>query len=78
MQVGDLVMFPCDDEITPIGIVLRTTPDRTYGERSLRTTPDGINRGTPGLGRRIKVYWVQDREVSWEPIKWMEVISESR
>lgn len=65
MQVGDLVKFPCDDEITPIGIVLRTTPD-------------GINRGTPGLGRRIKVYWVQDREVSWEPIKWMEVISESR
>ncbi len=61
MKVGDLVKFPCGDKVVPIGIVLRTDPD-------------GINRGA-ALGRRIKVYWIQDQEISWEPIKWMEVIS---
>jgi len=43
----------------------------------LRTKPDGINRGTPRLAR-VKVYWVEEAEASWEPIKWLEVISASR
>jgi len=60
--VGDLVKFPCDHG-EPMGIVLRTKPD-------------GINRGTPGL-ERVKVYWIQDAEVSWEPVKWLEVINPS-
>jgi len=30
-----------------------------------------------GLGR-IEVYWVEDAEASWEPKKWLKVISESR
>jgi hypothetical protein len=25
---------------------------------------------------RIKIYWIEDAEVSWEPMKWLEVISE--
>ena len=59
MQVGDLVHMPGSIE-PATGIVLRTKPD-------------GINRGTPH--RRVKVCWIEDAEVSWEPIKWLEVIS---
>ena len=42
----------------------------------LRTKPDGINRGTPHI--RVKVCWIEDAEVSWEPKKWLEVVSASR
>ena len=63
MKVDDLVRMPgAPESIT--GIVLQTKPD-------------GINRGTPHL-RRVKVYWIEDAESSWEPKKWLEVISESR
>ena len=62
MQVGDLVKFPCDRG-EPLGIVVRTKPD-------------GINRGTPWI-KRVRVHWIQDNERSWEPVKWMEVISEA-
>jgi len=63
MKVGDLVTLPGSFE--PItGIVLQTNPD-------------GINRGTPRL-RRVKVYWMGEAEVSWEPVKWLEVINASR
>ena len=31
-----------------------------------------------GPAPRIEVYWIEDAESSWEPVKWMEVISESR
>ena len=63
MQVGDLVsMTGAIEKIT--GIVLRTKPD-------------GINRGTPRL-ERVKVYWIEDSEASWEPIKWLAVINASR
>jgi len=62
MKVGDLVHMPgAIEKIT--GIVLRTKPD-------------GINRGTPSL-KRVKVYWMGEAEVSWEPVKWLEVISPS-
>ena len=26
---------------------------------------------------RVEVYWVEDGEASWEPIKWLEVVSSS-
>ena len=60
MQVGDLVIMPGAFE-KATGIILRTKPD-------------GINRGTPRL-ERVKVYWIEDAEASWEPKKWLEVIN---
>ena len=27
---------------------------------------------------RVEVYWIEDGEASWEPKKWLEVISASR
>lgn len=62
MKVGDLVWMPQSIDAT-VGIVLRTKPD-------------GIHRGTPRIPR-VKVLWIQDAEASWEPAKWLEVISES-
>jgi len=66
MKIGDLVIMPGQKllagEPTPIAIVLQTKPD-------------GINRGTNH--KRVKVHWVQDNEKSWEPVKWLEVISET-
>ena len=69
MKVGDLVTMPgsCyrDENGSPAtGIILRTKPD-------------GINRGTPRL-TRVRVYWIEDAEASWEPVKWLEVVSENR
>lgn len=63
MKVGDLVIMSGAIEKTT-GIILRTKPD-------------GINRGTPRL-ERVKVFWLEDTEVSWEPKKWLEVVSESK
>ena len=41
--------------------------------------PTGIviqtNWGRPN---RVQVYWIEDEEASWEPKKWLEVISENR
>ncbi len=60
MKVGDLVRMR--GGLPATGIVLRTKPDN-------------ISRGTPGI-ERVKIYWMPEREVSWEPMKWLEVISE--
>lgn len=64
MKVGDLVISPgaYRDQGGAIGLVLQTQSD-------------GINRGTPYL-RRVRVYWIQDGDTCWEPVKWLEVISE--
>ena len=63
MKVGDLVKMP--GSIEPItGIVLRA--DGT-----------GVVRGTV-RPNRVQVYWIEDGEASWEPKKWLEVISASR
>lgn len=66
MKVGDLVKMP--------GCI-----PGPYGGEDIgiitNTTPDGINRGTPHL-HRIQIYWIRDNEYSWEPKKWLEVISE--
>ena len=40
----------------------------------LRKKSDGEKHG---LGR-VQVYWIEDGEASWEPKKWLEVISASR
>ena len=40
----------------------------------LRMKSDGEKHG---LGR-VEVYWVEDGEASWEPKKWLEVISANR
>ncbi len=62
MKVGDLIRMR--GGLPATGIVMRTKPD-------------GINRGTPRI-ERVKVCWIEDGEVSWEPIKWLEVVSECR
>ena len=62
MKVGDLVCMP--QTIEPAtGIVLQTKSD-------------GIHRGTSHT--RVKVYWIEDVAISWEPVKWLEVLNESR
>ena len=55
---------------------LVTMPGTIYSTTGivLRTKSDGEKHG---LGR-IEVYWIEDAEASWEPKKWLEVISESR
>ena len=64
MKVGDLVIMPdqklLKDEPVPIAVVLQTKHD-------------GINRATSD--KRVRVHWIQDNERSWEPVKWLEVIS---
>ena len=63
MKVGDLVIMPGSME--PItGIVLRVGQSTSHRAVSHHT--------------RAKVYWIEDAEASWEPKKWLEVISESR
>jgi len=62
MKVGDLVCMP--QTIEPAtGIVLQTKSD-------------GIHRGTSHT--RVKVYWIEGVAISWEPVKWLEVLNESR
>ncbi len=63
MKVGDLVKMPgcfVAEEAEAIGVVTR------------------IESQGPLLPRRnrIEIYWIQDKEYSWEPTKWLEVISE--
>ena len=62
MKVGDLVTFPNSVSAPQTGIVLQTEQNDWRG-RVERT--------------RVKVFWFEDAEVSWEPVKWMEVINPS-
>ena len=62
MKVGDLVKFPCNNG-EPMGIVVQVGKSPHRRSASHHT--------------RAKVYWVQDAEMSWEPKKWLEVVSES-
>ena len=39
----------------------------------LRMKSDGEKHG---LGR-VKVYWIEDNEVAWEPKTWLEILSTS-
>ena len=38
----------------------------------LRTKPRGNIQNL-----RVQVYWIEDAEASWEPIKWLAVINAS-
>ena len=60
MQAGDLVTMP--GSIEPItGIILQADGK-------------GVVRDTV-RSNRVKVYWIEDAEASWEPKKWLEVIN---
>mgnify|MGYP003122085498 FL=1 len=39
----------------------------------LRVKSDGYQHRL----NRVEVYWIEDGEASWEPVKWLEVISSS-
>ena len=38
----------------------------------LRTQPKGHLQKD-----RVQVYWIEDAEASWEPVKWLKVINPS-
>ena len=54
---------------------LVTMPGTIYATTGivLRKKTDGEKHG---LGR-VEVYWIEEAEASWEPKKWLEVISSS-
>ena len=66
MKVGDLVTMPGqklrEGESAPVAVVLKTGPE--WGASAHRA--------------RVKVYWIQDEEMAWEPREWLEVISANR
>ena len=63
-KVGDLVRFPRSEPQGPneslLGIVVGIDPHR-------RGLKDGL---------RVNVWWFADKEMSWEPPKWLEVVNE--
>ena len=61
MKVGDLVRMR--GGLPASGIVLQTKPD------------GDMFKGRRTSHSRVKIFWIQDAEVSWEPVKWLEVIS---
>lgn len=66
MKIGDLVTMPGqklrEGESAPVAVVLKAAPE-----------------DKPTMYRsRVKVYWIQDEEMAWEPREWLEVISASR
>ena len=71
MKVGDLVTFPNSVAAPQTGIVLRTDCD----EKIKGFTPiGGVKRPTI---KRVEVFWIEDAESSWEPVKWLEIINPS-
>ena len=68
MKVGDLVTMPGTIYSTT-GIVLR--------EERIRVGLGFADTDNPRV-HRVEVYWIEDAESSWEPVKWLEVISEGR
>jgi len=73
VQVGDLVHMPGSIEPTK-GIVLREeNPD----DAPRGFTPLFHDRDNPRV-KRVEVYWISEGESSWEPVKWLEVVSASR
>ena len=70
MKVGDLVHMPgqtlIKGEDSGIGLVVDMSDSRTH-------------RSWPGKGKRVGIMWVDGGGVvDFEPIEWLEVISESR
>ena len=72
MKVGDLVRMPGSIEPTK-GIVLREEdPEDAPGG----FTPRFHDTDNPRV-KRVEVYWIEDAEPSWEPVKWLKVINTS-
>jgi len=74
MKVGDLIKMPgsCyrdDEEAEAIGVVTRTDSDEYR-------SAVGLGSGIESRMQRVQIYWIQDKEYSWEPKKWLEVVSE--
>ena len=70
MQVGDLVHMPGSIEPTT-GIVLRQEEPETYNG-----FPRFHDTDNPRV-KRVEVYWINEGESSWEPVKWLKVINPS-
>ncbi len=70
MQVGDLVRMR--GGLPESGIVLSTECDaKVHGFRAIGET-------TRPLIEPVQVHWIDDAETTWEPVKWLEVVSEGR
>ena len=68
MQVGDLVRMR--GGLPESGIVLSTECDaKVHGFRAIGAT-------TRPLIERVQVFWIDDADATWEPVKWLEVVSE--
>jgi len=68
VQVGDLVRMR--GGLPESGIVLSTECDaKVHGFRAIGAT-------TRPLIERVQVHWIRDAEATWEPVKWLEVISD--
>ena len=67
MKVGDLVTMEKEMKgmivFSGVGIVVDTRPVAT---------------GHTGRRRRVGIFWSDGNGIDWEPIGWLEVISESR
>ena len=72
MKVGDLVHMPGSIEPTT-GIVLREE-DPEDAPRAF--TPRFHDTDNPRV-KRVEVYWINDAESSWEPIKWLQPVESS-
>ena len=65
MKVGDLVIMPGEKLIPGEGISIGLVVD------------DDVIR-FPGRNKRVGVIWGDSDRVDFEPLDWLEVISESR
>ena len=71
MKVGELVQMR--GGLPELGIVLREEdPEDAARGFSARF----VDVDNPRV-QRVEVYWIEDAESSWEPIKWLKVISPS-
>ena len=58
-----------------VGDLVKFSSGKTLGEC---LNPVGVVLRTRPKDRQAKVYWIDLVEASWEPMGWMEVVSESR
>ena len=67
MKIGDLVIMPgaasSDNVVSEVqGVIIKLQPEVNLDRRNFR----------------VLVHWFAENEASWEPVKWLEVVSESR
>ena len=72
MKVGDLVTMP-GMVYSTTGIVLR---EENPEDAPRGFTPRFHDTDNPRVNR-VEVYWINEGESSWEPIKWLKVINPS-